>query len=695
MDKFNLKYGTQSLELAQSDKLLGLRPRKAWSGDATAAVQRVLGNEDWSDTGTVGGFRIISVDDFAGNTDEALDMLRADDSIQTGTHVFELPNDAGVVVPTGDLFVEFKAGATDSQRQAVVDEFKLTIKEARGDEGFILSVTPASPNPIKVAAALQANSSISIAEPDLASRIGPKAAVADAYVADQWHLRNTGMHRGSRVGFVKGADARVVDAWAGIQGYGRAEVIVAVIDDGFDLTHPDLAMPGKVVHPWDFSRNSADPRPGLGDWHGTACAGVAVASLNGGSVIGAAPGCTLMPIRWGRDLSDAQLEAWFTYAASKGASVVSCSWGARNPYFPLSTRAYRAITSCARNGRGGKGCVIVFAAGNLNHDIDDPVGLTVDGFATHPDVIAVAACTSRDERSDYSNFGQAISVCAPSSGAGGWGILTSDVTGVDSQTGMALGYSEGDYTGDFGGTSSACPLVAGICGLVLSIRPDLTAAEVKDVLQHTARKIGPSEAYQNNHSPLFGYGCVDAAAAIRSLLPGSRMSPSEATTIPQSRKHKTDSDEIRSLASASVLKKIDWRLAKSLEQLLKQINEAYPRRKKTSDGTKGDAAHSSRESDHNPWVLDGAIGVVTGMDITHDPERCDAGEITKAIVDSRDKRVKYVIWNKQICKSSSVGSAAPWTWRPYRGTNPHDKHFHVSVRAEKSRYDLEEKWVIQ
>jgi subtilisin family serine protease len=161
----------------------------------------------------------------------------------------------------------------------------------------------------------------------------------------------------------------------------------------------------------------------------------------------------------------------------------------------------------------------VFAAGNEDSDVNDPAGGTVSGFAIHPDVIAVAASTSRDQRSHYSNFGREISVCAPSSGAGGWGILTSDVRGVDPGTGQALGYTDGDYESDFGGTSSACPLVAGVAALVLSVNPALTAAQVKALLQRTARRIGPKSAYDaSGHSVHFGHGCVDARAAVAAAL---------------------------------------------------------------------------------------------------------------------------------------------------------------------------------
>jgi Subtilase family len=521
---YKLRLGKNEIELSPSKTRIGVRPARARDEDARLAIGRALAGADWTDAGLLAGFRVVAIKEGRIDLDAALDEIRRDSAISVGTHVFELPQGRGLYVPTGDIYIEFAPGTSAAERQAVFDQYKLAIQEARGADGFVARVTPESPNPIKVAYALQQDPAIRLAEPDLASRaaLRERRLPIDSLLREQWHLRNTGRHRGTDVGFVRGADARVLDAWEAAGTTGRADVVVAVIDDGFDLDHPDFAMPGKVVQPWDFIRRGSDPRPEEGDWHGTACAGVAVAATGGGNVVGAAPGCALMPVRWGPDLSDAQIEAWFDYVTRNGAAVVSCSWGAANPYFPLSTRVYRAIEACAKRGRGGRGCVIAFAAGNANRNINDPVKGTLDGFATHPDVIAVAASTSRDMRSNYSNYGAEISLSAPSNGAGGWGILTADVTGVDTRTGRARGYAPGDYTFDFGGTSSACPLVAGVAALVLSVNPKLTSAEVKRILQRTARKIGPPGNYDSGgHSLTFGYGCVDAATAVRAILPNT------------------------------------------------------------------------------------------------------------------------------------------------------------------------------
>ena len=139
-----------------------------------------------------------------------------------------------------------------------------------------------------------------------------------------------------------------------------------------------------------------------------------------------------------------------------------------------------------------------------------------------------------------------------------------------------------------------------------------------------------------------------------------------------------------------------WRVAKCLVALRDQVNRRTPNRKRSSDGTIGDAAHAVRTSDHNPWVRDGDVGVVTAMDITHDPAGgCDAGALAEAIRTSRDARVKYVIWNRRIANSSSINGVAPWAWRPYTGANPHDKHVHVSVKPDKAAFDLTSDWTIE
>lgn len=114
------------------------------------------------------------------------------------------------------------------------------------------------------------------------------------------------------------------------------------------------------------------------------------------------------------------------------------------------------------------------------------------------------------------------------------------------------------------------------------------------------------------------------------------------------------------------------KLASSLVKLRKQVDAAFPKRRKNNDGWIGDRAHANRVSDHNP----DRNGIVHAIDITHDPANgVDCNKISAAIIASKDPRVKYLIWNRRIVSPSIT----PWKWRKYVGTNPHSMHMHVSV----------------
>lgn len=131
---------------------------------------------------------------------------------------------------------------------------------------------------------------------------------------------------------------------------------------------------------------------------------------------------------------------------------------------------------------------------------------------------------------------------------------------------------------------------------------------------------------------------------------------------------------------------VDFVVDKGLNVLLGQINRMAPNRSKASDGSVGDPDHQERDSDHNPEDSEDADAPgnpdnqVDARDFTHDPARgADMADISENIRISRDRRVKYVIFNRRIFSSYRVGTRAAWTWGPYSGSNPHDKHMHVSV----------------
>jgi len=138
---------------------------------------------------------------------------------------------------------------------------------------------------------------------------------------------------------------------------------------------------------------------------------------------------------------------------------------------------------------------------------------------------------------------------------------------------------------------------------------------------------------------------------------------------------------------------VAWRVARSLDVLLDQLNTRYPHRSRASDGAIGDAAHASRSSDHNPWVdIPGDHrNAVTARDYTHDPANgVDIDRLTDELQASRDPRIKYVIANDQIM--SGNGGPSPWVWRDYSGSNEHRHHFHLSVHSDPDLFDDARPW---
>jgi subtilisin-like proprotein convertase family protein len=188
---------------------------------------------------------------------------------------------------------------------------------------------------------------------------------------------------------------------------------------------------------------------------------------------------------------------------------------------PPSTRL--AIDYAVANGRGGKGCVVFFAAGNGNESVDN------DGYASYEKVVAVAACNDRGMRSVYSDFGAAVWCAFPSNDIEfpevnhpaplTPGIWTTDRNGVAGYNGgsAAEGDIAGNFTNSFGGTSSACPGASGVAALVLSISPGLKWHEVKDLLKKACDKIDPQGGNYDSltgRSPKYGFGRLNALAAV-------------------------------------------------------------------------------------------------------------------------------------------------------------------------------------
>lgn len=125
-----------------------------------------------------------------------------------------------------------------------------------------------------------------------------------------------------------------------------------------------------------------------------------------------------------------------------------------------------------------------------------------------------------------------------------------------------------------------------------------------------------------------------------------------------------------------------WRVASSLEQLRRQLDELAPDRSRASDGSIGDEDHANRSSDHNPHFRLAGQHYVTARDFTDDPSGgLDCDELAVALMRSRDQRIKYIIWDDEIMSGGE--GRAPWEWREYRPDdprrNPHRHHLHLSV----------------
>jgi MYXO-CTERM domain-containing protein len=188
----------------------------------------------------------------------------------------------------------------------------------------------------------------------------------------------------------------------------------------------------------------------------------------------------------------------FQFALDVDADVVSNSWGFVDP-MPAPSALADAIDNVAKNGRGGKGAIVVFAAGNDDRELGD------DEMEALPGVVCVGAINNFDESTPFTNRGNAVDVVAPT------GTLTTDLSG-------AAGDDPGDYTSNFGGTSSACPVVAGIAGLLVSVAPDKTSDEIAEILVSTTRPAPYAEPDASGHDPIYGYGIVDPPKALKSAL---------------------------------------------------------------------------------------------------------------------------------------------------------------------------------
>ena len=262
-------------------------------------------------------------------------------------------------------------------------------------------------------------------------------------------------------------------------------------------------LPAVNINAYDCYTNDSVNYQRYGN-HGTLVCGVIASNHNNERIAGIAPECKIMPIShplYSIEYSNAQYASGFGWAVAHNADVINCSWGVYdhgNFYYLHSAILENSILNALERGRDGKGCVVVFGAGNENS-----LYLNYPAYA-FPDILTVGAIDSTLHKTSFSSFGDSLDVVAP-----GESIYTTDY--IDN-TSSSYAYRSG--------TSLAAPMVSGIAGLILSVNPSLTQKEVVNIIESTAQKVGNYEYEPNVNRPNgtwnneMGYGLVDAYESV-------------------------------------------------------------------------------------------------------------------------------------------------------------------------------------
>lgn len=383
---------------------------------------------------------------------------------------------------------------------------------------------------VEIAKIYAADPNVEYATPDW--RAFPAVVPTDPLYSDHWGHNNTGQlpgfdwggtweHTGPPVG-TPGFDAHAEAGWDGSQGFGSSSIIIAILDSGVDLDHPDLH--NNLVAGWDYGDNDSNPDDNsAAAGHGTACAGVAASIANNGiGACGAAPACSIMPLKVANSAGTmyfSSLTNAIYHAADNGAHVVSMSLGA----YVSSDPQMDAAIQYAYNA----GVILLAATSNDNDNI-------ISYPANHALVIGVGAASPCGDRKRSSNNTSELNpgVLPDPNGytcdgerwwGSNYGTNSQGAAGAVDILGPTIlpttdiagsgGYRPGDYEPFFNGTSCATPYVAGVCGLIRSANPSWTPAQTWDRLITTATDVVNVEsgAGWDRYS---GYGMVNAEDAV-------------------------------------------------------------------------------------------------------------------------------------------------------------------------------------
>ncbi len=280
------------------------------------------------------------------------------------------------------------------------------------------------------------------------------------------------------------------DAWDIIQG--DSDIVVAIVDNGFDLTHPEFE--GKIVHPYNVLTQNANLKPIVTkngeNAHGTHVAATAVGNGNNGTgLLGIAPKCKLLPVQVGNDnpegsMSNQAIMEGVMYAISQGADVINISLGMYTPgivktmseaqqlnYISSTMKQEELMWSKIFEKAKQKNSIIVFAAGN------DNVVSGIDPKKRSIETIRVSALNTDLSKAHFSNFGVYPQLNRFYSTVSAPGVDIYSAAPHDSYTSM-------------NGTSMAAPVVSGVVALLKSIDKSLTISQVTSILQQSGRNVG-------------------------------------------------------------------------------------------------------------------------------------------------------------------------------------------------------------